>query len=1486
MIHELSDEEADAEKWKTNTGKTDDTPIPNIDGGEPDPLPSPDLITEPEAKKAKKSFIGKIFKSRDRSEDGSGGKCRKKTSREASVESNKKKKVSSREASVESNRKKKASREASVECGLIDPSLPPLDSLIKSLEMYGSNKHNDDPSLSNVTRQSPVHLVYGKPPEIFVEECTTLPRDTPEKVAQQTSVMILDDVLRSITPEDPSYANLEVIVKTPVNAQTPDSKSKRNPKLARNLFDTKNKNPDSKDSKFFNFKFGSKNPKTEHIDDVPVSVEAPEVDSQLQVPEIVTESPPIGEALEICEEQTRPDSKKSKLTGKFFNRKENAKSKTGDSEVKVPKVKKPKAEKKGKDFKLKNPKFFSKLGGKMKKQAPYDEEQRYPSFPTFELPKLPESKSSTLNGHLYEGIPGDKPVEPEMVFSFATLEKKPAEPEVNIFKAQPIELKFDLPGPEDSGLTDLKPIGPVVAPSMTPLDTKPKVVGVTPAVEKHEVKIRKKEFDKREKAAYSRPRKEVESVEIPIGIPLDAPYDEQTATVVSSVAEEPPSPLMCPVEEPVCSAKKWPETPPYFPPFEHIDNIKNEIGVAYEPPEPEPKKIDKLKNMMGSFGSSVKSKVNAATRGVKDGSSALGTSVKCRMKGVKDFMKRSESPERWPPVKPSDVIVEFPTVKLAGEAFKPVDQTVSEFKETNLDDEGLVYGSATPASPPQVVISDYKVDPTLDDLTDTEHAGPYSTDAQKKKKLKRKFKLYVNKDNEKELFDKEMLPWSNTNRQRLDRFKSRATESFNQFADKMKQQKRNLQEKFPKKKPERNKSFDTYDYDFRFASDSELAPGTGVESLRRSKVYKDLDDSKERLEMYMSPVSGPLRPPRRKHSMSNVDLIYNQSMPALSMHRRLPPPPRPPPPKLATFGSVPVIAVNAGELSRANSLSSVWTRIGSRKRRQHVPPDIFYRNVRLGYRPKKSYVDHLQKSQQQYYTMTPLEQQIKCRSLGHLSAGGFPVPPKRTRTIYVKNTLAPECDTSPPPPPSRASMTSHYDTFRETKLRSLFDLPKSSRIPFVDDSAVDSEAEDTYRYNRERTLTPQPNTAEPVVWSPFTWKVKRCRSLTEIDVRERLKKKCPVTPSVERSISPSRLPPSVTANVELPVTSQSSTYDADASLSKLFNWFRSSTSLDKSRKVRQPSVDPYGKPPRPPLPSRSSASRASSPSSPLTNYSNISTYVNDNNPSNFDIGANFQGRPLPPPPVPPRPKLIPAHLANRKPVVTRDCGVDTSENGFIAYHCREKEIQVDPLDALAETLARVTPYVPSILRKTDSSTGPAEDEDEEEEEERTIVIDEERFLAFESNDPLLMNLSPTSIASIYTDAHSQVPRDSNWSDENEDEEATLNDDLSSLSSHYESLASPPPSQSWLHKSGSPTKPEADNLSSSITTDDYLTAMEDENNCSLVSEQPINSNLEEVLPNFENFQRAFQFDSKQSSTEDEQPELANTVEAKRNNRQVC
>lgn len=1334
VIPELSDEE-DCKLQLSSTSQSSPLPESEIKMIDYEDNPSPSNVSKENTpdvdnKKSKmNNFIGKIFKKKDVPAD-SAKSTKKSTSRECSVD----------------------------KTNLIVSPPPGEQNLLHSLEIYATTKiPTDDAVLSNVTRQSPVNLVYGKPPEIFVEECTTLPTDV-DLMARRTSQIIMKDALQSISPttSQSSYANQELFKKSDPIVTTSDQLE-----------------PKDKKFKFFNFKFGSKNVKPLEHDEYgspqePVTSE-PSSDARC-VPEITINEPVVDE----------PKSK-LKMATKFFNRKELKQGKDKPPKPKRSKFTHPQ------DFKFKNPKFFAKLGSKIKMQGKGETEElyetkpgRYPLFRKMQLPKIPESKNSTLSGHHYEGIqddlpklpspPVDSPLQDSQGFSF-----RGAPPDYPAVGAQ-AQSAYDFQSPQRSDVN---------YPSV---NDHPVVIAVT------------------EKPQYSTPH--VGPTDTSIALPSPSGTPEVVYYTQSQLE---------------------------LPIFEFTKSVEDE-NVGYEKPvypqmqdysdSVEPTKVAKIKNMVGNFGVSMRSR-------------------------MKDLIKRPESPIR-------DQHVQMTTVS-------------PHLKETNLD-ETIANITETEGFIPSVVSQTYKVDLSLDDTSETEpqrYSKEFSINGQprKKKLIRKKFKL-SNKENEGLLSEK--------NRHRLERFKNRATESISQFADKLKQQKKNIQRKKPPVDTSGNRgsSFDTYDYEFHFASDSELAPGSGVDSLRRSKVYKDLADAQGRLEMYMTPVSGPLRPPRSKRLDSHDQALYNQSLPSLSVMKRAQHrPPRPPPPKVKSCTSVPMISIIEDQMSRTTSMSSLWTKGSSRRkaRKQRVPAEVFYRNVRLGYRPKKSYVEHLNSLQPQFYVLPPLDMDKKCKSLGHLSAAGFPVAPNRkTKPLYITKSVARACTSSPPPPPSRASFISNYDTAvpivpEKFSRAHLYEMSRPSPSPY---DLMESENE-----LEEHHIDPQP--IEPLVWSPFTWKVKRCRSLTEIDVRERLKKQC----SEDRELSASPLPlPPPSTTVEQSVPIQATCDESNSYSHRLLNWLQGNTTLDTwKRKMKHPSVDSerHVKPPRPPLPPVvpprvSKMSRTSSPmSSPIAASYCTFTYANTNNANqltNYDLGPPLQHRPLPPPPVPPRPKLIPAHFAHAKPLVEkRDCAVDTSENGFLEYHSCEKEVQVKfPLSA-SNSLENQTTDVDTVPENTPT----VDDEDD-------LTIVEERLNTFDKQ----------TTATDYQDADNQQRKASTFSEWSEDDDdATINDDLSSLSSNYQSLAST--TQSWLHNN---SKLPSEVLTDATTTEEYHTAMEEQansNRSSIISDQPFEDDqpkIEQLLDNYQQFQQAFQFTEKPHlSLEDSDSELQ---QSKQSNRQVC
>uniref|UniRef100_A0A6P6Y9M9 Uncharacterized protein LOC113795649 n=1 Tax=Dermatophagoides pteronyssinus TaxID=6956 RepID=A0A6P6Y9M9_DERPT len=634
------------------------------------------------------------------------------------------------------------------------------------------------------------------------------------------------------------------------------------------------------------------------------------------------------------------------------------------------------------------------------------------------------------------------------------------------------------------------------------------------------------------------------------------------------------------------------------------------------------------------------------------------------------------------------------------------------------------------------------------------------------------------------------------NRERFDQIRNRAQKSFGQFADRVKQQTQQIGErtrasitraktKSPlRKRPDRPPPPTSSFYDLHFASDSELSPGTGIDSLRRStttKVYQDLADQQERLEVYMQPVNRnqPRRPPRRhlnydddeRRQQQHPD--YMQSLPSLSVTK--PKPPRPPPPNRYLTTSCQSMIPCDEEISLGTSTSSLLSSPQDKHRRrrrfprrQRCPPEQFYKNVRLNYRPKKSYVELLQKSQP-FYTMAIQQKSLeRSQSTGQLYGRykpkpidnfGYPIPPlRRSRTLRSKPPIC---------PPSRT-------IFDNSRAASVFSARSGGHgqnysVPrdylFINDQYRDNNNDDDQYllkgkdfyspYLQAPPITLNVGSQPDLQWSPFQWKVKRCRSFGETMDKQKLQ-----SPELEETSSTTQTPdsndtivPSKSTTLKRSATTivANQNYRIDNTThriiqpetvqQRMFKWLQSTstTSLDTLRHripknlniIKQQQFDSDNKglirsrsnskgrrqtpPPRPPPSSKMimmmMMNRATSPSSSLSTtttnqsiscYSTNNDYTNNNyyNYNNIDnfladtfgddiIGStnntlnggdhlhknhlplSSSNRPLPPPPIPPRPKLIPAHYLydvqrkqQQQRPLTRDVACDTSENGF------------------------------------------------------------------------------------------------------------------------------------------------------------------------------------------------------------------------------
>lgn len=217
--------------------------------------------------------------------------------------------------------------------------------------------------------------------------------------------------------------------------------------------------------------------------------------------------------------------------------------------------------------------------------------------------------------------------------------------------------------------------------------------------------------------------------------------------------------------------------------------------------------------------------------------------------------------------------------------------------------------------------------------------------------------------------------------------------------------------------------------------------------------------------------------------------------------------------------------------------------------------------------------------------------------------------------------------------------------------------------------------------------------------------------------------------------------------------------------------------------------------------------------------------------TNLQTSPNFSQRPLPPPPVPPRPKLIPAHYANRardKPEVV-DHAVDTSENGFQGYHLCDKGIQV----SLASS-------------KQSFEVGQQVEEEDEE-----TIIQEKR------------NGNNTQKMADAVDEPGVGGRRRSRNREDLSDDDTINDDISSISSKYESvLETFNNSSSWVHQ-----EQRRQSNTTLTATDEYFTAADhtlasasnrssmlvDE---SLAMDDAVDEKTPPIEQNFDDFQRQF------------------------------
>lgn len=1540
--------------------------------------------------------------------------------------------------------------------------------------------------LSNVTRQSPIKLVYARPPEIIVQEVTnladaidTLPRIqqtdsksnekfqltkqqppaiTVDDVAEKTMMDILDDAIRQLREESqipPIYVNENAVPESSPLQSSSETKSKKNSlnsnkkttkrspilgqkkrkipgyaspmaklkdihvtrpnffrKFKRNLNDNsiviESEPTIQMDDSKRNSDVDSSNQLAEAnvpqitIDEVlPDTTTSAENNDEIIATQQQMEEPQI---LQLSNDDDDDDKLKKKSRLSFRKPKINLPATTARirSSMKGMRIPRSLRTNKKKDGSLKknngqiptpttsdsntdkqNSKISLLKRRPFKRQNRYgQDEQRHSIRQLPRLPDIPESRSSTLGSHLYEGVQGspqlnqrssalyggnsmaieipvgvplDAPYEefdetpsstgyspfhrypdqdfhPQSITSSEVQMKPPTPPPT----AKPLEITLaKLP---DSPVFDMK-----IPQQMTdrmPAYQPPEIIVRIP--ENHKLKTTTvdnleqkqtnldKSVERQSEFLFSKPDvPDIAMMEPEFILPRpgienhrESPSQQPEMTVL-------PSLLTMQIKSDDNMDDNTPKTEihvPYNTAFDsdvgspELSRTRQQMVAMNEAMR---EKVDKIKNMAGSFRHSFRTKMKDLIQSAKP---------KTTDPKIIDTTLKSEFIASQ--VQETD-LDQLTTSKLTTDA---------STSKTQQEEIPIIYedpSNIIKALDNLLTESGYQVDKTVDD--DDYHHVEDENAEKRSKKFARKFPKFEfthkpigQQFNEwTDHHDETERPtFSQKNRERFDQIRNRAQKSLGQFADRLKQQTQQIGErtrasiratKSPLRsmrktdlRPQRPPPPSSYNHqsfdDLHFASDSELSPGTGVDSLRRSaKVYQELADAQERLEAYMAPVSRnePRRPPRRRlntdESAGQRQPDYMQSLPSLSVTR--PKPPRPPPPNRYLTTSCQSMVPCDEEISLGTSTSSLWTHSkpgdsssGKRKRfprRQRCPPDQFYKNVRLNYRPKKSYVELLQKSQP-FYAMATMQQQKaleRSQSTGQLygrykpttvDSLGYPIPPlRRSRTLRSK---PPICPTSP--------------VFDNSRANSVFSARSggggvqtylaSSDHPFIMDQYETDpppyllEGKDFYSPYLQSPPETLKSSQPDLQWSPYTWKVKRCRSFAEslaVD-KQRLQ-----SPEMDETLptrdSNDTIVPSRSTTLQRSATTIANhNYRIDEPThrivqpetvqERMFKWLHSTTSLDSWRHrlpknpIKQQQATSSNNssskrpipPPRPPGPSSSTImmmNRATSPSS--TNQSICSSFysnqqqsdINNDNyyyyNNNIDAfladtfgditplantidsisdhklqqqqqhqlpSSSLTARSLPPPPVPPRPKLIPSHYVyearqrNRPP--TRDVACDTSENGFEKF-CQQQQQQTKILTNANKNggfLHRTNNKTFNDYERKSQSLDISNDDD------ITLVENtSHRFYTKEYNGHVPNgsinsdNNNNITIASVYTDArthqsntnshHDQKPSSSiikpiqqqqqHWSDGNvSDDDDTINDDISSLSSsQYQSV---------------------------------------------------------------------------------------------------
>ena len=409
---------------------------------------------------------------------------------------------------------------------------------------------------------------------------------------------------------------------------------------------------------------------------------------------------------------------------------------------------------------------------------------------------------------------------------------------------------------------------------------------------------------------------------------------------------------------------------------------------------------------------------------------------------------------------------------------------------------------------------------------------------------------------------------------------------------------------FPKK--ERTEEFQYQQFvsqhrDEEFFSDSELPESK--RSTAYYHVYEEIAASQERFDSYMTPICGPLRPPRRSvyHPSIHHPSIRFSSTPALATQEIIKPkrcpPPRPPPPK-----------------NVSKTLENISKTPG------RIPASEFYSSLRMNYKPKRFVNVKNSKQLDNYDAPKKLNGQM---NVSHnyflLNCYDKPKPPRYIRGFgYLSDGIVSDqsmfSDEDMPFDQDKV-YKNYYDSIRPSDPTSAGPKPPPRR-------------KKAKKYERMGTL----------VWEPFTWKTRRCRSLTELEVR-RTRKDSLKDNIKELKNNQSNLPPNykqITIDISthvhrkpprppppkqsLVILSQRQNYPpANYSMSH-------SKSLSKSLSLKSSSES---------LKKAFHISKTASLKN-IKNQINNAIYASVNKGPKSDSMAK---RALPPPPVPPRPKL-------------------------------------------------------------------------------------------------------------------------------------------------------------------------------------------------------------------------------------------------------